>query len=141
MTTTTTEHARPGGEAMSERVLIYGSRTWRDPEPIRTLVDSLPPDAVVVHGGQRSWDPVKREHYGADHLADVAAKARGLVREVHPAEWGRFGRRAGPLRNEQMAKANLTRAHGFRSQGESRGTDDMTARLEKAGVPHKVTRR
>lgn len=123
---------------MTERVLIYGSRTWRDPEPIRAFVNSLPAGTVVVHGGQRSWDRIKREYFGADHFADVAAKARGLVREIHRAEWARLGRRAGPFRNQEMADSKPDRAQGFRMPGESTGTDGMTTLLVAAGIPHEV---
>lgn len=129
----------PACQPQPERVLIYGSRTWRDPEPIKAFVDSLPVGTVVVHGAQRSRDPKTGELYGADYFADLFAGKRGLDVEPHPAKWGSYGRRAGPIRNEEMAHANLTQARGFRSVGESRGTDDMTRRLEAAGVPHEVT--
>ena len=134
---------------MTERILIYGSRTWRDPAPIRAFVATLPPDAVVVHGAQRSYDPETDESYGADYFADQAARDRGLEVEPHPAQWtvhercrcrSHRGRclGAGPRRNAEMAQANLTRGQGFRLAGESRGTDDMTRRLAAAGIPHEV---
>jgi len=113
---------------MSERVLIYGSRTWLNHAPIRAFADSLPSDATVVTGGAA----------GADHIGFLAAKARGLHCEVYPADWKTYGRRAGPIRNQEMLDHGLTRARGFRCSGESRGTDDMTRRLEAAGIPHEV---
>jgi hypothetical protein len=113
---------------MAERVLIYGSRTWRDPEPIRAFVASLPADCTVIHGGAP----------GADTLAHHAATARGLHVEVYPADWQRYGRRAGPIRNEEMAASGLTRARGFRMPGASPGSDDMTRRLVAACIPHDV---
>ena len=75
-----------------ERVLIYGSRTWRDPEPIQAFVTSLPDDAVVIHGGAA----------GADRLAGEAARARGLTVEVYWADWATHGKAAGPIRNAVM---------------------------------------
>lgn len=113
---------------MAQRILIYGSRTWRDPEPIRAFVATLPDDSVVIHGGAR----------GADEIAGRLAADRGLRVEVYPADWARDGKAAGPIRNAVMARANLTRARGYRMPGESRGTDGMTKLLEKAGVPHEV---
>jgi hypothetical protein len=132
-----------------ERVLIYGSRTWRDPEPIRAFVDALPADAVVLHGAQRSYDKATGESYGADYYADLFARQRGLTVEPYPADWlahvncrcrSHRGRclAAGPRRNQQIVAAGPTSARGFRMPGESRGTDDMTRRLAKAGVPHEV---
>jgi hypothetical protein len=134
---------------MGERVLIYGSRTWRDPEPIRAFVATLPANAVVIHGAQRSHDRETGESYGADYFADVAAKERGLAVEPYPAAWlehvncrcrSHRGRclGAGPRRNQQMVEANPTSARGFRMPGESRGTDDMTRRLRRAGIPTEV---
>lgn len=110
---------------VAERVVVYGSRTWRDPAPIRAYIDSLPPTAVVITGG--AW--------GADRIAHLAAQARGLATEVYPADWDRHGRRAGPLRNQQMLDSGVTEARGFRMPGLSNGTDDMTLRLVAAGVP------
>lgn len=134
---------------MPERVLIYGSRTWRDPEPIRAFVATLAPDTVVVHGAQRSYDKDTGEEYGADFFADRAARDRGLTVEPYPAQWtvhencrcrSHRGRclGAGPRRNAVMARANLTRAQGYRMPGESKGTDDMTRKLIAAGIPHEV---
>lgn len=137
---------------MSERVLIYGSRTWRDPGPIRAFVATLAPDTVVVHGAQRSRDKDTGELYGADYFADQAARERGLTVEPHPAQWtvhencrcrSHRGRclGAGPRRNAEMADSKPDRAQGYRMSGESRGTDDMTRRLVAAGIPHEVTTR
>jgi hypothetical protein len=123
---------------MSERVLIYGSRTWRDYCSIRAFVAMLPPGTIVVHGAQKSWDPETKTHYGADYFADRAAREFGLEVEPHPAKWGQYGNRAGPIRNQEMADSRPDRAQGFRSAGESRGTDDMTRCLVAAGIPHAV---
>lgn len=112
----------------AERVLIYGSRDWIDSNAIRDVVLSLPEDAWVVHGGAT----------GADALAHKWARARGLRVEIHRAGWKRHGRAAGPIRNQAMADSGLTRAYGFRRGEVSKGTDDMTARLVAAGIPHEV---
>lgn len=124
---------------MAQRILIYGSRTWRDPEPIRAFVATLPADAVVIHGAQKSWDKETKTWYGVDYFADRFARERGLTVEAHPANWTVFGRRAGPMRNSEMAAADLTRARGWRMEGESRGTDDMFEKLNASGVPNEFT--
>jgi len=113
-----------------ERVLIYGSRVWGDHVLIRAFVEGLPADTVVITGGAA----------GADHIAHMAARHRGLATKVYPADWKKHGKGAGPIRNQQMIdEGRPTRAHGFRVGGQSRGTDDMTRRLEAAGIPHEVT--
>lgn len=112
-----------------ERVLIYGSRNCLDSDAIRDTVFLLPKDAVVIHGGAG----------GADSLAGRWARHYGLREEVYPAHWAKHGKAAGPIRNQQMIdEGKPTRAYGFRSDGESRGTDDMTRRLVAAGIPHEV---
>lgn len=111
------------------RVLIFGSRGWSDPEPIRRVVESLPDGAVVIHGAAP----------GADALAGELARARGLTVEVYPADWRRHSRSAGPIRNRQMlAEGRPDLAYGFRLDGPSPGTDDMAGRCRAAGVPVEV---
>lgn len=48
----------------------------------------------VIHGGAR----------GVDETAGLVAQAMGLNVVVVPADWEQFGRRAGILRNVQMAR-------------------------------------
>lgn len=113
----------------SRRVLVYGSRTWLDPAPIRRLIEALPSDAVVIEGGAG----------GADFLAGRIARERGLTVQVYLADWQKYGRRAGPIRNAQMiAEGRPTEAHGYRMPGRSPGTDNMTAQLVRAGIPHEI---
>ncbi len=111
---------------MIRRVLITGSRNWTDEESIRRLIDSLPNDAVVIHGACPT---------GADAIADRLAKARGLAVTAFEAEWESFGFAAGPLRNEEMVCVGMpTEAHAFPLPG-SRGTWDCVRRCRKKGIP------
>lgn len=117
--------------ARQRRVLVYGSRTWDDAAAVRRVIADLPADAVVIHGGAQ----------GADTMAGLWAKARGLRVEVYPADWRKHGKAAGPIRNQQMVdEGKPTDAIGFRMPGTSAGTDDMTRRLVAAGIPHRVDR-
>jgi len=52
------------------RVLICGSRDWRDAERLAQVLDSLPSGSVVIHGAGR----------GAEKLAAELAAAHGLGR-------------------------------------------------------------
>lgn len=98
---------------MTRRVLITGSRTWLDYHTIATeitrylvenatlKVDSqgLPAnieDWVIVHGACPT---------GADALAMNYAITNWIEQEPHPADWGRSGKHAGLLRNEEMVLA------------------------------------
>ena len=46
-----------------------------------------------------------------------------------------LGKAAGPIRNEHMAKLGADLAIGFRTAGESRGTDGMAALCKRYGIP------
>lgn len=95
------------------RILVTGSRYWREGrivargisgwlESIGTSIGAVWPVPTVVHGGNRRWDPQRREWYGADWHAGHAARTWEFVEERVPADWDRHGRRAGPLRNVEM---------------------------------------
>ena len=58
------------------------------------------PVALLLHGGAR----------GADRLIDHAARSLAWPVELIPAEWGRYGRAAGPLRNGLMLRRALEEA-------------------------------
>jgi hypothetical protein len=58
------------------------------------------PVAHLLHGGAR----------GADRLIDHAARSLAWPVQVIPAEWGRYGRAAGPLRNGLMLRRALEQA-------------------------------
>lgn len=112
------------------RVLVCGSRDWNDRSAIERELDRLhrPENAplVVIQGGAT----------GADSMAGVWAMRRGVEHECYPANWKKYGKGAGPIRNQQMldeAKPDLVLAF-TNDISESRGTRDMVTRSRKAGV-------
>jgi hypothetical protein len=115
---------------MTYRVLITGSRSWDDAETIENaLIDVFKksrcalPDITVVHGTAP----------GADELAGMIADWLGMTVEEHPADWERWGRRAGFLRNKEMVDAGANVCLAF-WDGVSKGTE-MTMKLAmKAGI-------
>lgn len=77
------------------RVIIAGTRTITDPAIIAEAIALAGFDVTeVVSGGAR----------GVDRLGEAWARARGIRVRVFPAEWARYGRRAGPVRNRTMAE-------------------------------------
>lgn len=115
------------------KLLICGSRGWKDVRPIEALIagykriaDELGTELVVIHGNAR----------GADTIAETVAQNLGVTTIPCPADWARYKAAAGPIRNQQM----LTEHHpdvvyAFRTYGKSSGTDDMIGKSEKAKVP------
>lgn len=104
-------------------MLVCGGRDYRDEESMyAALADELEPGDVVVHGGAR----------GADALAgDIAGRVLGYEVEVHPADWHKHGRAAGPIRNQEMLDTGIDMVIAFAG---GRGTADMVSRATRAGV-------
>lgn len=76
-------------------VLVCGGREFRNVVLMGDVLDALHRHRrvqFVVHGNQR----------GADLLSDVWAYARRVRKRGVPADWGRDGRAAGPIRNKAM---------------------------------------
>lgn len=107
------------------RVLVTGSRDWTDRYTIFNALDRYcPKDAVLVHGHCPT---------GADAIADEWAMANGVQVHRFPAEWDRYGSRAGFIRNSIMVEEGADLCFAF-IKDESRGAS-MTARLAKsAGI-------
>jgi hypothetical protein len=76
---------------------------------------------TIVHGNAR----------GADRWAALIAKELGYKVEPHPANWTRYGRSAGPIRNREMLASGVVLVIAFPG---GRGTDDMIKQAMKAGV-------
>jgi hypothetical protein len=107
------------------RILICGDRRWTDKAALDAYVAQLPADAVVITGGAR----------GADTMAFFAATARGMKTIVFVADWKRYGRAAGPIRNRRMLEARPdVVAYAHDDLESSKGTKNMVELARKAGV-------
>jgi len=116
------------------RILVCGSRSWNDPGPIaRELEKAVHVPGVeaaqvtVIHGAAR----------GADSIAGNVAHEFGYQVIACPADWNRFGRAAGPIRNQQMLKDHQPElVLAFAADlSTSTGTAHMVQIARKAGVP------
>lgn len=113
------------------KVLICGGREWKDKEAIRREVEKLHLDEndTIIEGDAR----------GADRLAGDVAIELGIALEVYPANWNRYGRSAGTLRNQQMLDQNPDLVLAFHANIESsKGTRDMVRRARKKGTAVEV---
>jgi hypothetical protein len=111
------------------RVLIFGNLDWYDFAAVHWKLRELlreDPELVVVEGGAR----------GADTAGLVAATDLGVPVDPYHAEWSKYGRAAGPVRNQRMVDEGRPDLALVCYQGEpDRGTADMLRRLKKANVP------
>ena len=69
------------------------------------------PVLLVLHGGAR----------GADQAIGRAARQLGWPAEALPADWRRYGRGAGPIRNRELLHTAVQRARALAMPGFSAG--------------------
>ena len=112
------------------RVLICGDRLWTD-------LDCIKEKLLHWHthmGGVLAI--IEGEARGADTLGCYAAEAFGIPVLKFPADWGTFGKSAGPIRNRKMlteGKPDVVLAF-HNDIANSKGTKDMVKAAAKAGV-------
>ena len=107
------------------RVLVCGGRDYNNADYMRKVLDDMhavTPFDILIYGMAR----------GADDLAKMWATARGIERLGFPANWERFGRSAGHIRNKEMldkGKPDLVIAFPG-----GRGTQNMIKQARAANV-------
>ncbi len=100
------------------QVIIAGGRDFNDYELLCSRMDHLLSkrslsEVTIISGCAK----------GADSLAIRYASDRGYSIQKFPADWDKYGKRAGILRNEQMANV-ATHLVAF-WDGKSKGTSHM----------------
>lgn len=110
-------------------VLVTGSREWTDTAKIYAALQKHLGNeiqAILVHGDCPT---------GADAIANSWAQSQpGIAVDAQPANWERFGRSAGPRRNQAMVDRGADICLAF-PKGQSRGTRHCMRAAEKAGIP------
>ena len=117
------------------KVIIAGTRFFNDYSLLKETADRLLADKitagysiVIVSGGCA----------GADLLGERYAKENGYSIDRYPAEWQKYGRKAGIMRNAVMAdNADALIAYW---DGISRGTKNMIDEARKKGLAVRVKR-
>jgi hypothetical protein len=110
---------------MMTRVLVCGGRDFSDAAMLESELNEIHEYrniTQVIHGAAS----------GADKLAGMWAKGRGIPSIACPAAWDVYGKAAGPMRNQYMLdvhKPDLVVAFPG-----GRGTADMISRATKAHV-------
>jgi len=113
------------------KIIIAGGRNFTDYEFLKQILDEVirVDDFEVVSGACQ----------GVDTLGEQYAKDRNLgLPKRFKADWDTFGKGAGPIRNEEMARY----ADGLIVfwDGESRGTKLMIDIAKRYGLEIKVIR-
>ena len=126
---------------MIVRIIVAGSRDYKNygqlADILDVLVDNLHDRGIdrsnieIVSGGCR----------GADELGERYAKESYIRCSIFPADWSKYGKSAGPIRNDTMAKYAVKADEGYLVAfpiGESRGTRSMIKLAEQHGLKVQV---
>lgn len=113
------------------RVIIAGGRDFTDYHKLKTYMNCLlqlldKSQVEIISGGAK----------GADSLGERYAREFGYKLKRFPADWNKYGKAAGPIRNKEMA-LYAAEAKGVLVafwDGSSRGTYDMITRAEEYGL-------
>jgi len=107
------------------KILVCGGRNFNDVELLNTTLDNLRIERglvkVLIHGASR----------GADTLADDWANEHDVDVISVPADWRKYGRAAGPMRNAKMLEYNPDLVVAFPG---GKGTRSMIKLAEAAGI-------
>ena len=76
----------------NKRILICGDRNYTDWTKIQEYLITLLKTTIIIHGGAR----------GADSIAGNLATSLKIKVLKFPAEWDKYGKAAGSIRNQQM---------------------------------------
>ena len=114
------------------RVVIAGCRYYSNYEEAKEYIDFCLSNIrkesnIVIVSGCAS---------GADAIGERYAEENGFEVERYPAEWGKYGKIAGPKRNKKMAEVSDYVICFW--DGKSRGTKLMIECARKCGKPFKI---
>jgi hypothetical protein len=116
------------------KILITGSREWMNYAAMEAAFAKMPRDVTLVHGHCPR---------GADAMADTLGRRFGFDLRRYPADWDRYGKGAGHIRNQEMIDKEHPDSDGVLFDfglafsidlTQSHGTRDCVRRALKAGI-------
>lgn len=111
------------------RIVISGSRKWTNYQRIFDVLSSIPQrnthNITIIHG----------DCYGADKISGDVARELGYKVIEMPAEWHRYGKAAGPIRNRKLFIFNPHEVIAFHNNiDSSKGTIDTVTEAIKRSI-------
>ena len=121
---------------MSEKfkLVVAGTRSFNDYEMLHDAVFATL--VANAYWGKFRPEIVSGGAPGADTLAIRYATEASIPFKVFPADWNKYGKSAGPIRNKQMAE--YADAAIVFWNGKSRGTQNMIQQMRELGKPVEV---
>lgn len=127
------------------KVIVAGGRDFKNYLLLKEKLDyylELIPNPEIVSGKQKTrvFNSITKEweEYGADYLGEVYAKEKGYIVHGFPANWEKYKKAAGFIRNEEMAKFALKQFLVAFWDGKSPGTKNMIELAKKYEIKTKV---
>jgi len=120
------------------RVLCCGDRNWTSYEIIRKELEKFPKYTEIIQGCANGADKILANIAKSIGIKLISSKDNDDIinNSGFPADWKKYGRAAGPIRNKQMldeGKPDLVLA--FHTDIEkSRGTKNMVEQSKKRGI-------
>lgn len=110
---------------MGMKLCVFGGRDFTNYDYVKEVLKDLDIDEIVCGGAK-----------GADYLGAWFAKDNDITISLFEANWDKYGRSAGPMRNAEMSEY-CTDAIGF-WDGRSSGTGHMRETCKKMGKPVEI---
>lgn len=85
------------GKQNNMRVIVCGSRDWTDAEFVYRELDQ-------IHKRLRITTVIEGNAFGVDRMAGYWARRNKIDNLKFRADWEKYGKAAGPIRNGQMIK-------------------------------------
>ena len=116
------------------RIIVAGSRDFTDKEKLYKVLDSY------LLSTSKYVEIVSGHCKGADLLGEQYAREHNIPIAIFPADWGTYGKRAGYIRNKQMAEyaSDMNGVLIAFPVGESKGTRMMIRLAHEYGLETKV---
>lgn len=114
------------------RILVCGGRHFDDYALLEKTIDD-----IVAENCLKGVEIVSGHCDGADKLGELYAEKHFSALKIFPAEWKKYGKRAGPMRNKQM----VDYISGFKNKiviafvsENTKGTRNTIALAKKANI-------
>lgn len=124
------------------KIIIAGGRDFKNLDAVKVEVDSILKSYLGDNIDKSKIEIVSGGARGADKLVEIVAKELSIPNKVFNANWNKYGKSAGPIRNKQMA--NYVASSDYKGillcfwDGQSKGTKNMIQTAKNIGFEVKV---
>ena len=117
---------------MENNIIFTGTRDKKNAERYRDKIKEILENLIleksninILHGGCT----------GVDKIVDDEANKLGLNVIVYPADWKKYGKFAGPMRNKEMLETKAIEIYAFHQDiKNSKGTKNIMEQAKKYNI-------